>query len=59
MIICICNIISDKEIRKAIDDGACDFDEYAKQVGIGDDCGSCPYFARKFFEKYSRKIQER
>lgn len=60
MIICICNVISDKDIRKAIDDGASDFNEFAKKSGIGDDCGSCHKFARTFFEKYYvKQVQPR
>jgi len=60
MIICICNVIIDKDIRKAIDDGDSDFNEFAKQLGIGDDCGSCHKFARTFFEKYyDKQVQSR
>jgi len=60
MIICICNVISDKDIRKAIDDGDSDFNEFAKQLGIGDDCGSCHKFAHTFFEKYyDKQVQSR
>ena len=60
MIICICNVIIDKEIRKAIDDGDSDFNEFAKKLGIGDDCGSCHKFARTFFEKYyDKQVQSR
>ena len=39
-------------MRKAIADGADDFFEYSEKSGVGDDCGTCFYFAQEMFERF-------
>jgi len=51
MIVCHCNSITDDAIREAISNGAEDFLKYSDKTGIGDDCGSCLYFAQAIFER--------
>ena len=41
MIVCHCNAISDREVRAAVLDGACDVDDVTRACGAGGDCGSC------------------
>jgi|TARA_A100001388_G_C28661889_1_gene447179 bacterioferritin-associated ferredoxin len=52
MIVCHCNSISEEELREAISNGAEDFLKYSDKSGIGDDCGSCIYFAQALFERF-------
>lgn len=41
MIVCICNNVSDKAIRKAVDDGATSMPALRKQLAAGTCCGKC------------------
>jgi len=41
MIVCVCKVVSDRQIRKAIQDGACTFDDLQVDLGVGIKCGSC------------------
>ena len=40
MIVCICRGVSDKQVAKAIDNGAQSLRDL-QRCGIGDECGSC------------------
>ncbi|HUP62795.1 MAG TPA: (2Fe-2S)-binding protein [Thermoanaerobaculia bacterium] len=40
MIVCICRGVSDKQVEKAIDNGASTLRDL-QRCGIGDQCGSC------------------
>ena len=40
MIVCICRGKSDREVKKAIDNGASTLRDL-QRCGIGDECGSC------------------
>lgn len=46
MIVCICNNISDTEIRDAIADGVNTLDALQVKLPIGSECGSCLNSAR-------------
>jgi bacterioferritin-associated ferredoxin len=41
VLICHCNAVSDREVRAAVLDGACDVEEVTSACGAGGDCGSC------------------
>jgi bacterioferritin-associated ferredoxin len=41
MIVCSCYGVSDRTVKKLIDDGACSLGAVQKQCGAGGDCGSC------------------
>ncbi len=41
MIVCICKSVSDREIARAIDDGACSLEDVARCTGAGLGCGTC------------------
>ena len=41
MIVCICNAINDREIRRAVRDGHDNFDALQFELGIGLNCGKC------------------
>lgn len=46
MIVCICNNVSDKAIRKAVDAGVTSMSELRTQLEIGTCCGKCNSCAR-------------
>jgi bacterioferritin-associated ferredoxin len=41
MYVCLCMGVSDREIRRAIDEGACSTSEVMVCTGAGTRCGSC------------------
>jgi bacterioferritin-associated ferredoxin len=41
MYVCICHGISDRDIRKAADDGCREVHELTMRTGLGSGCGSC------------------
>lgn len=41
MYICLCNGVSDREICKAVEEGACSVEEIMYCTGAGTRCGSC------------------
>jgi bacterioferritin-associated ferredoxin len=41
MIVCHCEVVSDRHIRSEVDSGALSVDEIADRCGAGAHCGSC------------------
>jgi len=41
MYICICHQISDRQIRRAVEQGACSLGELQMQLPVGGCCGRC------------------
>jgi bacterioferritin-associated ferredoxin len=47
MIVCVCNNISDREIRQAIELGISSMPELHRELGVGTCCGKCVSYARQ------------
>ena len=45
MIVCVCNNISDREIRQAVDLGLASMDELRRDLGVATCCGNCASYA--------------
>ncbi len=45
MYVCVCNGITDQEIRAEVAQGVSSLDELTRRTGCGDCCGSCVEFA--------------
>jgi bacterioferritin-associated ferredoxin len=45
MYVCICNSVTDQDIRDAVRDGVRDQRELALRTGCSTDCGTCSDFA--------------
>ncbi|MCB9547130.1 MAG: (2Fe-2S)-binding protein [Myxococcales bacterium] len=41
MIVCICEGVSDREVKRVLRQGACDLGSLRRECGAGGDCGSC------------------
>jgi bacterioferritin-associated ferredoxin len=41
MIVCICKRVSDRQVRAAVDDGACTVDAVGEACRAGTGCGAC------------------
>ncbi len=45
MFVCICNGITEGQIRAAIEEGACSVHELGARLGVASGCGCCAEFA--------------
>jgi bacterioferritin-associated ferredoxin len=52
MIVCVCNNISDREIRQAVDLGLTSMSDLRKQLGVGTCCGKCVSYAREVMHEH-------
>ena len=51
MYICICNAVTDKEIKKAIRNGAGSIKKLNQQLNVGSNCGSCVSSVQALLDK--------
>jgi bacterioferritin-associated ferredoxin len=47
MFVCICNGITERQIREAVSEGVCSLDELGARLGVASGCGTCQDFARQ------------
>lgn len=52
MIVCVCNNISDREIRQAIDLGITSMAELRRDLGIATCCGKCAPCAKEVLNEH-------
>ncbi|MFK7928796.1 MAG: bacterioferritin-associated ferredoxin [Myxococcota bacterium] len=50
MIVCLCEAVSDRDIRRAIDDGSNTLRDIKQSCGAGGQCGSCCNDLRRMLE---------
>ena len=41
MYICLCNAITERQVRECARSGACSVDQLTSQLGVGSGCGRC------------------
>ena len=52
MIVCVCNNISDREIRQAVDLGLSSMAELRRDLGVGTCCGKCASCAKQVLNEH-------
>lgn len=52
MIVCVCNNISDREIRLAIELGLTSMDELRSELGVSTCCGQCASYAEDVLKEH-------
>jgi bacterioferritin-associated ferredoxin len=52
MYICICNAVTDSQIRNAIDDGATSIADLNASLSVGSCCGKCTRTARELLKSH-------
>lgn len=52
MIVCVCNNISDREIRQAVNLGLSSMDELSRDLGVATCCGQCADCAKKIMNDH-------
>ena len=50
MYVCICNNITQKDIRRAVRDGACSMSSLQDRLAVATSCGQCHNAAREYLE---------
>ena len=55
MYVCICNAITDKQIRKAAESGAQDLWDLQKALGVASNCGSCKESASEILREHRNR----
>ena len=56
MYICICNAITEREVRECVRRGCCSMDELSVELGVGASCGRCRPVAQEILDE-SRPAQ--
>ncbi len=59
MYVCICNAITDKQIRKAADAGARNLWDLQRELGVAVGCGSCKEMASDILRETAADAQPR
>lgn len=52
MIVCVCNNISDREIRQAADSGLTTMQALRDDLGVGTCCGKCKSYAKTVLREH-------
>ena len=51
MYVCVCNAVTDSDIRNAVDDGVCTMRQLRNKTGCGDTCGCCKEMAVEILQQ--------
>jgi len=51
MFVCVCNGITERQVREAIDLGATTLQDLTVSLGVASGCGTCAEFTRRMLEQ--------
>ncbi len=51
MYVCICQGVTDRQIREAVDEGCCTMRELRRQLGVAATCGRCAPYAKQMLDE--------
>ncbi len=57
MIVCVCQAVSDREIKKAISDGADTMRALRQHLGVATQCGQCACAVRELLDEHTETAQ--
>ena len=55
MYVCICNAVTDRQIRKAIDQGASSLHDLKRELGVASCCGKCAATACRILDEHQAR----
>ena len=58
MYVCICNSVTDSDIRNAVDNGVRNMKQLRRTTGCGSSCGCCKDLAVEFIQQALTEKQE-
>jgi len=53
MYVCICNPVTDAQVRQAIDSGCRSLDDLQSKLGLGSMCGRCSEYAAGILQSFA------
>lgn len=53
MYVCICNEVTDRQVKEAVDQGARTIRDLNKELCVGNCCGKCASFAKKLIQSHA------
>ena len=56
MYVCICQAVTDKQIRRAAANGADNLYELREALGVGSGCGSCADHAQEILQEHQSQL---
>lgn len=59
MYVCVCNAVSDKSIKQAVQQGHDSFDAIQRELAVATCCGRCKPFAQEIIRQCVDQQQER
>ncbi len=51
MFVCVCNGITERQVREAIDQGACSLQDLTACLGVASGCGSCAEYTVRLLDQ--------
>ena len=51
MYICICNAITERDVRECARRGCCSLDQLSEELGVGTGCGRCRPVAKEILDE--------
>jgi len=51
MYVCVCNAVTDSDIRRAVDNGVCSIRQLRQKTGCASTCGCCTDLAAEILQK--------
>ena len=52
MYVCLCNRVTDREIKQAVDAGISELHQIRAQLGVSGQCGSCADLAQSIIDEH-------
>jgi bacterioferritin-associated ferredoxin len=59
MYVCVCHAVTDKDICKAVERGACSLTDVQNELPVGSCCGRCQDTAKSVVDEYLSSRRER
>ncbi|MYL26120.1 MULTISPECIES: bacterioferritin-associated ferredoxin [Halomonadaceae] len=56
MYVCLCNQITDHEIRRAVEDGCSSMRQLRNELGVATQCGRCGTMAREILNEHRQSV---
>lgn len=57
MYVCLCHGVTDGQIREAIYEGCCSYQEVRENLGVGTQCGKCACLAKQVVRETLCEVQ--
>ena len=56
MYVCVCNSVTDKQIRKCVEQGACSIEHLSDELNVATCCGKCKGCAKRVLREAMKDV---